>query len=708
LDKLFKPRSIAVAGASARGGIGAKLLSTLQCSGFCGDIWVISRTSETLGGLPCFPSIGALPGVPDCLLVSVPAPAVQEILEQAARLGVESAIVVSEGFADTNTDEGRARQSKLRDLAKRTGMAIVGPNSIGIASLRHGLVSTITDVVPRHAATGSISIVSQSGGLLLATSELCANRGIGLDKLIGTGNQAALDFAGYIHYLRQDPGTSVIGIIIEGTTDGLRLREALETAARAKPVVALKLGRSDAGGLATVAHTGTIAGRHEVFNALFLQTGVTSVNTIDELVETCALFEQTAIPRGNGVGIMTISGGATSLISDLGEALKLKLPDIDPVTNARVCEILDIDRPFHNPVDTVGLPRLLKDDNLEQMIGVLAAVPEFDVLGFVLPMRLDGSAVQDQLMQRVAKSAKHCGKPFAVISVMSGSLNGRWRGYWREEGLPLLEDVEGGLRALRHLTDYARFRARTPSAAPRFSSPSALPAVEAGSVLNEAQSKRVLANAGLPVTKECVAHTPQEAGKLAQSMEGAVAVKVVSADIPHKSDVGGVALNITGFDHVVLAAQGVLCNARAKSPSARIDGVLVQEMVDPGIELILGMTYDPQFGPVVVLGAGGANVEILKDSVTRMPPLSKDDVREMLGQLRIAPLLGSYRGSKASDVEALIDACVRFARFVTETHGQYASIDVNPLIVMTEGKGVRVADAMIVTNAKWQARSSYP
>ena len=699
LSALFKPRSLAVVGASARGGPGTKMLQTLRAGGFDGGVFPVSRTAAEIEGFRCVASLDELPEIPDCLLVAVPAEAVLDVVEMGTRLGIPAALVVSEGFADSGTEEGRDRQRRLVEIAHAAGMAVAGPNSIGMASLNHFLVATITDVVPEIITKGSISFVSQSGGLMLAAAELCANRGIGLDKLVSIGNQAVIELADYVDFLAADPETRVIGLILEGVRNGRRFRAALERAARKKPVVVLKLGRSALGQAATLAHTGTLAGKDEAFVTLFRQCGAALVTTIDDLVETCALLDRVRVPAGNGVCMLTISGGATSLISDNGAAAGLFFAPLAPATNEALREIIGVDREFGNPVDTVGLPRLLNGDTLARTIATLDVDPSIDLIGLVIPMRLAGSPVQDRLIETLRCAAAAASTPVVAISFMSNSLNAHWRGYAQRHGLALMEDVGAAMRAVKNLVDYGAFLRGIISSDGAPILPAPLVEVSAGRGLTEAESKQILAKAGLPVTREFFARTGAEAAARAAELGPLVAVKIQSADIPHKSDVGGVELRVRPLD-VEAAAKRVLASAARARPDAKIDGVLVQEMVEGGAEFILGMTYDEQFGPMIVLGAGGVQVELFQDAAVRLCPLGRKEVLDMLAELKISKLLAGFRGAAALDEEALIDCCLRFSDLVVQTDGQFAAIDINPVLVLPRGTGVRIADAMIVTNGK--------
>jgi acetyltransferase len=489
---------------------------------------------------------------------------------------------------------------------------------------------------------------------------------------------------------------------MEGVKDGRRFRAAIEATARKKPIVVLKLGRSALGQRATLAHTGTLAGRHEAFAALFRQNGVGLVDSIDMLVEAAALFDRSPLPRGGRVVMMTVSGGATSLIGDLGEAAGLQFPPLAKATNRRIQHILGVERAFANPFDTVGLPRLRREQNLTAVLKALEQDDSVDLIGLVLGMRADGWSSHCDLSDQVAAAAKAGSKPLMIVSFMANSLTRYWRDYGRTHALPLLEDLQRGLRAVRLLIDYAAFRGRTASSQPAIMNSTPLIAQiprAGGGILTEAESKQILAKAGLPTTREILARSPAEAVTAAARIGGRVALKVQSANIPHKSDIGGVYLGAVTPAEIETAAQRVLENARRNCPHAAIDGVLVQEMIEDGAEFLIGMTYDQQFGPLVVCGAGGIQVEVFKDVAVFLPPIDTGDVRDALGVLKAMKLLEPFRGAAAKDFDALVECCVRFGAFVSATDGVFTSIDLNPVFVRPRGQGVRIADALIEMRA---------
>ena len=684
-------------GASPKGGTGGRILGNVLASGFTGSVYPVNPNYTEVRGRACYPSIDEIPEVPDCMVVALPVTRVLAVMEEAVAAGVPSGIVVAEGFADGNTAAGRRRQEELQRLAGDAGMAVTGPCCMGVASLQYGFANSYFSI-PQDLAPGGVSLISQSGGLTNAVTELGASRNIGFNYIISSGNEAVVEMADYIEYLAGDPETQVIACIMEGAKDGARLRRVLASTTRKKPVVVLKLGRTESGRRATVAHTGTLAGQQEAYTALFRETGVASVDSLDELVETAGLFLHAPLPAGERVVFLTISGGATALISDVNAVAGLDCPALSEAVNARLGAILGVaDRPFNNPIDTVGMPRIEQGNNLTAVLDTLLRDRGIDLVGLALSTKRAHVPAQKKLLDQVAACARNTAKPLFVLSLVSNGLTGDCRTFSAETGVPMLEDVAGGMKAVRRLVDYAAFRRKRKPARPAAPSVDFRPPAGGGS-LTEYESKRILARAGITLTREHLAETPGQAVDIAVNLGLPVALKVQSPDVPHKSDAGGVCLGAATAEEVETAYLRIIRNVKAAHPHAGIDGVLVQEMVADGLEVIAGMVHDPQFGPLVMLGLGGIYVEVFRDAAFRLPPLDEEDVREMLAELRGAELLSGLRGRKPRDVDALVECVVRFGDFAAHNAGRFTAVEMNPVMVRPAGLGVAVADALITVS----------
>ncbi len=692
LQALMRPGSIAVIGASEKANVAGRVFRNLLRSGFAGGLYPVHPDLTLVHDRTCYPDLASVPEVPDCVVLAMPYGGVIEVLEETVEKGSPAAVVLAEGFADAGNDAGRARQRRLIEIAKTADMAILGPNCMGLTSLCHGFANSFANL-PDGLEAGGVSVVSQSGGLLNAIVELGRNRRLGFNYLISSGNGAVSDIADMIEYLGDDDETRVICAMVEGVGDGRKFRRAVARATRAKPVIILKLGTTGPGARAARAHTGALAGSDAAFKAVCLEAGVARVDSIDAMVETANLFSKLPLPNGNRTFLFSVSGGATVLSGDLGAAAGLEFPPIGDETNRALQNILEVDRPFHNPMDVVGAPRLAKGDNLTRCLDVVMGDDDIDLVALVMVMQRDVSPSHQTMHDQARAAAKSASKPLVMISEVT------W--HWHEApdpaGLVIAETLGEGLRGVAHLHDYARFRRE----AKPFPEASASGAVEVGALpdrptLTEHQSKLILARAGLQVTEEGLATSAAQAVRIAKDIGYPVAVKLQSPEIPHKADAGAVVLGIQTPAELRRAYDAMMARVRASHPSAGIDGVLVQEMVADGLEFILGMTYDEQFGPLVVCGTGGALVELINDTSVRFPPLSTTGAGCMLDGLKGAKLLEGHGGGGPRDREALAEAIVTFSGFIDATDGKFAAIDINPLMVLAAGKGVKVADALII------------
>ncbi|MDC0033252.1 acetate--CoA ligase family protein [Alphaproteobacteria bacterium] len=694
LDALLTPRCAAIVGASPRQNVGGRIFRNMIRCGFTGNLFPINPGYTELSGTVCYPNFDDLPETPDCVAIAVPFSNVFEPLEAAARIGVKAAVVVAEGFADAATDEGQSRQARLSDIANRYGMAISGPNSMGLVGLKAGLGAAFTNL-PDGLVTGGVSLVSQSGGLLNATVELGHNRTIGFNYLLSGGNEAVVTSADYINWLADDPGTTVIMNILEGARDGRRYREAIARATTKKPLVLLKLGRTDAGRSAALAHTGSLAGENAAYEALARDYPIAIVRTIDEMIETAKLFDRLPPPCGDRVFLFSVSGGATVLAGDLARDAGINLSPIGTATNIAFQKILEIDHPFQNPMDVVGVPRLTKADNLTRCLDVLLADDNFDAIAFVMVAQRNISENHQVMHNQYEAVMARATKPIVMISEMN----------WQPADRPAINapyiagTLDHGLLALRRLIDYAAYQkmgmTRSDHAVP--TTPLTLPVTER-TALTEVECAAILAPLGLPFARHALAANAIEAVEKATKIGFPVALKIVSPDIAHKTELNGVRLDLPDPEAVGRAYHDLIDTVAGKLPEAEVDGVIVQEMIAEGFEMILGVTLDDQFGPLVIVGAGGKLTELIQDRAIGFAPLTHSAANKMIGDLRITKLLNGYRGGAKLDRNALANTLVILSEIAARTDGQIASIDLNPVMVLPEGKGVRIVDALIIPN----------
>ena len=622
MDAIFAPRSVAVIGASSDPKrIGGRPVDFLRRHGFDGTILPINPKTSKVQGLTAYPSITEAPTTPDLAVIALPARLAVQAVEDCAARGVRGAVIFSSGFSEVN-DEGAALQARMVDIAREGGMRLVGPNCLGIANVRHNLYATFTPGVEKYLPKpGGVSIVSQSGAFGSYCMTLVRMRGLGVNLWATTGNSCDVDFADAVAYCAQDDETRVIMGYLEGATDRDRLVEALELArAREKPVVMMKVGRSAVGAEAAQSHTASLAGSDAVYDAAFRQYGVYRAHSVDEMFDvTYACAESASMMQGDRLGLVTVSGGVGVLMADEAEKLKLDVPALPDHAQKKLKAVL----PFagvRNPVD-VTAQLVNQIDLLETNMDVLFGDGEID--GAIIFMSTVGlvadlnEAIRTGL-ERIRE--KYPGRPMLFCSLTEPE----GRAAYEKSGFIVFEEPTRAVRAMAALRYFAKSFARAgeDDPIPELADLSPLP----DGMVNEIEAKALLAEAGIGIVRETLAKTPVAAAEAAQEMGFPIVLKIASPDILHKSDIGGVALNLRSVEEVRSAGARILELASEKAPDARIDGLVVAEQAAPGLEAILGVTQDPAFGPVVMFGLGGVLVEALGDVSFRVAPFGPAEI----------------------------------------------------------------------------------
>jgi len=697
LAPLFEPRSVAIYGASSDPRkIGGRPLDFLKRSGFAGALYPINPKTAQIQGLPAFASLAAAPGPVDLAVIAVPAPAVVAAVEDCTRHGVRGAVILSSGFAEAG-GEGVQWQQRLAEIARESGMRIVGPNCLGIINAGVGLLATFSPTAADSGLTrGGVSVVSQSGAFGGYCLGLLRQRGIGLNLWITTGNQSDVDFADCVEHFVDDPATRVIVGYLEGATDGHRLIATLERAQRCgKPVVVMKVGSSEAGAAAAASHTASLAGADAVYEGVFRQYGVYRARTIDELFDVAyACSTARSRPAGDRLGLVTISGGVGVLMADAAAPLGL---DVAPMPDDAQRELKAL-LPFagtRNPVDTTAhilndmslfqknLELVLERGNYDQLIVFLSTV------GLVPGISLELIA---QLRHVLARFPDR----LVTISTLSDP---SVRKLYEAEGMMVFDDPARAVRVAAALRHFARVATRAGSGAPAPELPhGALPVPS--TAVNEVAAKALLASAGIPVVRELVAATADAAAGSADEIGYPVVLKIASADIAHKSEIGGVIVGLRDEAQVRAAFGTLMQRAEHHAPRARLDGVVVARMAGQGVETILGVVRDPVFGPVVMFGLGGVFVEAFKDVAFRVAPFGVDEARAMINEVKGRILLTGLRGQPPSDENALADAIAALSVYAAHHEADIESIDINPFVVLAQGQGGLALDALIVPRAK--------
>ena len=702
LKKFFNPSSVALVGATDDlSRFAGKVLMRMTDFGYKGKIYPVNPRFEgqKVRGFECYASVRDLPEAPDHVGVVVPAQHVLGILEDCAARGAKFVTVYTGGFAESGTAEGKALQAEVVALARRSGMRIMGPNCNGMISFVDGFAMTTSATIagPRRPA-GNVGVVSQSGGAgQVNVMWRAQDAGVDVSYQVSCGNSSDLNIIDFIEFMLDDASTDVIMALVEHIPDGRRfMATARRAASIGKPIVMVKLGRTEAGGHAAASHTGAMAGSDDVTDAALKQCGVIRVDDCNELYEMAMLLRAKRIPQGPRTAATTISGGNGVLLVDHGAANGLSWPEYSQKTREELASFLPKMATTANPTD-VSNALIGKADLFRRCVETIAADENIDMVipTYTMTPRAD--------LEAAVEAWKSTTKPMAML----------WIGKCNDQpeftqltvaatGMPVFRNTLSCVKAVQAAVNYGKFSAanakRAEPARPAGIDVEAARAMvkRTGGTLTERASKEVLAAYGFPVTRETLAKSAADAVRIATEIGGEVALKIESADIPHKTEAGAIRLHVKGNAAVREAFKTVMAAAKQYKPDATLDGVLVQEMAPAGLEIMLGLVSDPVFGPVVVAGLGGIHVEVLRDLAYRVAPIDHIEARAMLDELRGRKLLDGVRGAAARDVDALCDLIVRLSWLGTDLSNEVAELDVNPLILREQGAGAKVVDALVI------------
>jgi len=677
LDGLLFPRSVAVIGASATPGkVGHALFANVV--NFPGPVYAVNPKHTEIMGKPCFPTVAALPEPVDLAVIVIPADGVAEVLRECGKKGIKNAVVISAGFKECGV-EGAKREQELVRVAEEYGLNVLGPNVLGIISTRAGLNATFA---PRGALPGHIAFISQSGAFCTSVLDWAWKEKLGFSHFVSLGNKAVLNECDFLWAFAEDPETRVIVAYLEGIQDGPRFMEIAREVTREKPIVVLKAGRAEAGARAVSSHTGTMAGADHAYDAAFRQCGVIRARTVEELFDYAYILARQPLPKGKRIGIMTNAGGAGVMAADAAEWEGLTVARLSESTVRALAARLPPAAALYNPVDILG------DANAQRYREALELVLGDPGVDMVTALSAPVAILRfSELAEVVAEAKERFGKPIAV-SFMAGELGEEAEEVLRRAGIPSFFDPARAVRALAALAKYVEIRARRRTPPPIF--PVDLPkarkilknAEEKGRVRLGLEAMELLSAYGMPVAKGGVAKTAEEARKIAEEIGKPVAIKILSPEITHKTEVGGVRLSVPPQEADRVAWE--LLNAFRKTfPGIPMDGVYVQEMLPPGREVILGMVRDPTFGPLLMFGLGGIYVEVLRDVAFGVAPLSREEAEEMVRLIRGAKLLLGVRGQPPVDLAGLVDLILRISQMSVE-NPEILELDLNPVMCYPE------------------------
>ena len=694
LKAIFKPESVAIIGASRTPGkVGHTLLRNLMECGYGGEIYPINPHADEILGVKCYPSVLEVPGDVDLAVIAVPAPIVLQVAEECGRKGVKALIVISAGFRETGR-EGAERERRLLEVARRYGMRIQGPNCLGVIDTYTPLNLSFAPAMPRR---GSIAFISQSGALGTAALDWAMGEGIGFSHFISLGNKADLNEVDFLKALGGDEGVKAIILYVESIEQGQRFIEVAGEVSRRKPIIVLKGGVSKAGSRAAGSHTGALVGSYTAYKAAFRKSGVLSTEGVEELFNYAVALTEQPLPRGEGVAIVTNAGGPGIVFTDLCERYGVKLARLSPETHRALREGLPPEAATGNPIDVLGdaradryryaLERVLADDRVYAAAVILT--PQ------AMTESLDTARVIVEMRERFP------GKPLMAVFMGGGEVE-EAVGYLKEHGVPCFDFPEKAVRTLSALYTYARYLKRPRERPTRFEDVDVNRVREiirgvredGRVVLLPHEASEVVRAYRVEAPEMRVATSEAEAVDYAEELGYPVVLKIVSPDILHKTDIGGVVLNLSSAEEVRSAYRGIMARVSRHMPQARLYGVLVSRMAPQGREMIIGMSRDVQFGPLIMFGLGGIYVNFLRDVSFALAPLSRREAAEMIRETKAYTLLRGIRGEKPADLKALEEVILRVGQLSVD-FPEILEMDVNPLMVYEEGRGCIAVDVKI-------------
>ena len=696
IHNMLNPRSIAVVGASPRMAYGGRMLAAALKSADRVNVYPVNPRYEDVQGVKCYPSVSDLPETPDVVGVVVSSDQVLDVLKEAHQKGTRAAIIISAGFSERGTPEGRELQAQVTAFAKESGLRVSGPNCLGLANVKDNIwVSSSSRGA--EGLGGPVGLVCQSGASAFGPFlNRALDSGIGLSYIISTGNEADLDFSDFVRYLLDDDDTKVIAGFVEGIKDANKFIEVAKLAAeRGKPIVLIKIGRSELGAKAAQSHTAALTGMDALYDAALSQYGVIRVADYDELLEVSNLLANSPPPPARGLAVVSHSGGISSLTADMCGQVGLDLPELNDAARDGINGVLKGFGWASNPSDVTGFAN---SDSFPEIMQFMANDP---AMGTLVVASSGGDA---QATQVIAQRDLDSNKALAFL----------WTGSRRESaGLDMLKNARipvfytpnrlaTGIRSLLDYHEWLGHRGpagfpKTPAINSEQQAAASRLADMGGLALSEHQSKGLLVEWGVPITKESLVQNADDAAAAASEIGYPVVLKVDVTNLPHKTDAGLVKLGLQDEAAVRLAYDEIMSNAAiAGAVGDGINGVSVQEMVVDAVEVIVGVSYDSQLGPTLLFGSGGVMVEVYNDVALRLCPIDEHDALEMIADVKGARLLEGFRGRPAADVAALADTLVRVSHMGAQLEGSLAELDINPLMVLPAGQGVKAADAVAI------------
>jgi acyl-CoA synthetase (NDP forming) len=702
IHAMLHPRNIVLVGATDKpGNYAERIWNNLIKYKFAGGLFPINSRREQIWGVPCYKDFASLPEKPDHVLVLVPARFAVQVIRDAAAAGARSATIVTSGFSELQDEDSQRLAIELQQAVRETGMAVTGPNCLGNLSAGENMFTNIDDRIVTMEP-GAVAIAGQSGAIVMAIRQALEDRGVGVGYMVTTGNEAGLETPDLMAYFAADPQIRVIVVYLEGVRNTKAFRDACKAArAAGKPVIALKLGASEGGRAAAMAHTGALAGSIETFDAISTREGVIRVRGLDELIETTECFVHAASPKGNRLAAVTLSGGKRGLLLDAFHAAGLNFAPLKKDAHDKLAKMLGPGSIVGNPLDA-GFAAVVDPSVYMQSIKIMIDDPDTDIVIIDSELPKAPHELRERNLRIVNEMAGRGGKPVIYISAMSIGFTDFMKVL--RKSLPhiaVMQGMDRAVTAIKSLIDYADLRKEVPDILSS-SKTSARKVLEKalkeakGAALDEVASKALLKAYGIPVSQEAIAQTAADAVKIARKIGFPVVAKVVSADILHKSDIGGVVLNLNSAAEVKKAFNDITARVKKLKNKPKLEGILIAQQVKADLELVVGASLDAEMGPVVLFGTGGVDIELLKDVALAGAPLDAAEAKQLIARTKAGVKIKGYRGKPALHEPSAVKALVGLSNLIADAGNRIASIDVNPFLINPK-TGVAV-DALIVLN----------
>ncbi|MDH2387016.1 acetate--CoA ligase family protein [Bradyrhizobium sp. CER78] len=705
IHAMLHPRNIVLVGATDKpGNYAERIWNNLVKYKYAGGLFPINAKREAIWGVTCYKDFASLPEKPDHVLVLVPARFAVQVIRDAAAAGARSATIVTSGFSELQDEESQRLAVELKQAIKETGLAVTGPNCLGNLSAGENLFTNIDDRIVTMEP-GAVAIAGQSGAIVMAIRQALEDRGVGVGYMVTTGNESGLETPDLMSYFAADPSIRVIVVYLEGVRNTKVFRDACKAArAAGKPVIALKLGASEGGRAAAMAHTGALAGSIETFDAISTREGVIRVRGLDELIETTECFVHADPPKGNRLAAVSLSGGKRGLLIDAFYSAGLNFAPLSPNASEQLAKMLGPGSIVGNPLDA-GFAAVVDPSVYMKSIKIMIDDPDTDIVIIDAELPKAPHELRERNLRIVNEMAGQANKPVIYISAMSIGFTDFTKGLRKSlPNIAVMQGLDRAVGAIKSLIEYAGLRKEVPDivssskASARAVLEKTLKAANGAAALDEVASKQLLKAYGIPISKEDVAQTAAEAVKIAKAIGFPVVAKVVSPDILHKSDIGGVVLNLANAAEVKKAFNDITARVKKLKGKPKLEGILIAQQVKADLELVVGASLDAEMGPVVLFGTGGVDIELMKDVALAGAPLDAAEARELIAKTKAGVKMKGYRGKPALHEPSAVKALVGLSNLMADANGRIASIDVNPFLINSK-LGVAVDGLIVLNNA---------